>query len=199
MSDATRVGPTDDTLQRVLPFVVVDKDPEVLWWCFSVCKSWRQELLARGFCHRTFRVCWALAEGRKIKLGQNALQRLNASTGEAERSSCLEAIAFLQRSWESKGTLHEWLQTASQEPDTSYLSRGAVSTAQILRLPLVQWVGKPQERYPGLCTLTGHSDAVNAVALSVDGKRIVSGAGDKIVKIWDAGTGVEVSEFLGGR
>jgi WD40 repeat protein len=38
---------------------------------------------------------------------------------------------------------------------------------------------------------------VNSVDFSVDGKRVVSGSADTLVKIWDAVTGAEVSRFLG--
>jgi len=48
-----------------------------------------------------------------------------------------------------------------------------------------------------VCTMTGHSDMVNSVDFSVDGKRVVSGSADTLVKIWDAVTGAEVSRFLG--
>lgn len=37
--------------------------------------------------------------------------------------------------------------------------------------------------------LTGHTDFVESVAYSPDGKHIVSGGDDKSVKIWDATTG----------
>jgi len=43
------------------------------------------------------------------------------------------------------------------------------------------------------CTLRGHSEDVNSVAYSPDGKHIVSGSGDTTVTIWDADTGEEVS------
>ena len=46
-------------------------------------------------------------------------------------------------------------------------------------------------------TLTGHTDMVCSVAFSRDGKLIVSGSGDKLVKIWDTATGAEVSSFVG--
>ena len=42
-------------------------------------------------------------------------------------------------------------------------------------------------------TLRGHEDAVNAVAFSPDGKRVVSGSRDNIVKIWDTATEAVVS------
>ena len=41
-------------------------------------------------------------------------------------------------------------------------------------------------------TLTGHSQRVNSVAFSPDGKRAVSGSDDKLVKIWSSETGAEV-------
>jgi len=42
-------------------------------------------------------------------------------------------------------------------------------------------------------TLTGHSDWVRSVGFSPNGKRVVSGSEDNLVKIWDTETGVEVS------
>ena len=48
------------------------------------------------------------------------------------------------------------------------------------------------ERDRQMCTLTGHSDWVRSVAFSSDGKRVVSGSDDKLVKIWSSETGVEV-------
>ena len=46
------------------------------------------------------------------------------------------------------------------------------------------------------CTLTGHSAAVNSVAFSPDGTRVVSGSDDNTVKIWDSQTGTEVSHCV---
>ena len=42
-------------------------------------------------------------------------------------------------------------------------------------------------------TLAGHSGSVRSVAISADGKRVVSGSKDTTVKIWDVETGTEVS------
>jgi WD40 repeat protein len=41
-------------------------------------------------------------------------------------------------------------------------------------------------------TLKGHSSFVSSVAISPDGKHVVSGSWDKLVKIWNAKTGAEV-------
>ena len=43
-----------------------------------------------------------------------------------------------------------------------------------------------------VCTLRGHSESVKTVAFSGDGKRIVSGSMDKLVKIWNSETSAEV-------
>ena len=47
-----------------------------------------------------------------------------------------------------------------------------------------------------MCTLTGHVGWVRSVAFSPDGKRVVSGSADNLVKIWDIATGAEVNSFL---
>jgi WD40 repeat protein len=47
--------------------------------------------------------------------------------------------------------------------------------------------------------LTGHSQAVYSVDFSPDGKWIVSGSADKLVKIWDAEPGAEVRSSVGVR
>ena len=48
-------------------------------------------------------------------------------------------------------------------------------------------------------TLTGHSSSVLSVAFSPDSTRVVSGSHDKLVKIWDAATGAEVTSSVGVR
>ena len=40
--------------------------------------------------------------------------------------------------------------------------------------------------------MTGHTDAVNSIAVSPDGKSIVSGSHDLLLKIWNLETGAEV-------
>ena len=48
-----------------------------------------------------------------------------------------------------------------------------------------------------LYTYRGHSNAVNAVAWSPDGKLIASGSGDNTVQVWDATTGANVFTYRG--
>jgi WD40 repeat protein len=42
-------------------------------------------------------------------------------------------------------------------------------------------------------TLRGHSNVVKSVVFSLDGKRVVSGSDDTLVKLWDAEARAEVS------
>jgi len=46
-------------------------------------------------------------------------------------------------------------------------------------------------------TLRGHSDEVHGIAVSPDGKRIISGSADKTVKVWDSATGAELMTLHG--
>jgi WD40 repeat protein len=46
-------------------------------------------------------------------------------------------------------------------------------------------------------TLTGHTDRVNVIAFSVDGKYLISGSDDNTLKVWDWQTGVEVRTISG--
>jgi WD40 repeat protein len=43
--------------------------------------------------------------------------------------------------------------------------------------------------------LAGHAKQVNAVAVSPDGRRVLSGSGDGTVRVWDTTTGAEVAAY----
>src|SRR5205085_9922949 len=51
----------------------------------------------------------------------------------------------------------------------------------------------PEER----ATFSGHSDTVNAVAVSPDGKLVASGSDDDTVRLWNPGDGKEVLRLKG--
>jgi hypothetical protein len=193
-----RQEPSEDTLQRAFSVLMerMELEPEGAVLAYHACAPWRRELEARGFDSKTVQLCSALAGGMESgRLVQIAYLRLNASSGEDERTRYMEACKFLG-SWGWEGSLHAWLQAASQEPDASFLSRGASSTAQCLGLQLLQWAGKPQTER---CSLPGRSRRVNSVAFSHDGRLVISGSDDMLVTIWVTETGAEVSSFAGVR
>ncbi|KIK66981.1 hypothetical protein GYMLUDRAFT_915410 [Collybiopsis luxurians FD-317 M1] len=64
------------------------------------------------------------------------------------------------------------------------------TTARIWNIKNGSPIGEP---------LQGHTDWVQSVAFSPDGKRIVSGSGDETVRIWNAETGTPIGEPLQGH
>ncbi len=51
--------------------------------------------------------------------------------------------------------------------------------------------------YTCMCMHLGHSGMVNTVAISPDGKYIVSGSEDKSIKVWDLLSGREIHTLNG--
>lgn len=50
---------------------------------------------------------------------------------------------------------------------------------------------------PLLRTLTGHTRTINAVTLTLDGRRVVSGSDDGTLKVWDVESGIELYTLIG--
>ena len=51
--------------------------------------------------------------------------------------------------------------------------------------------------YTCMCMHLGHSRSVNAVAISPDGKYVVSGSRDESIKVWDFSSGREIHTLTG--
>ena len=48
-----------------------------------------------------------------------------------------------------------------------------------------------------ICRFSGHGDTVHALALSPDGRRLLTGGRDKTVRLWEVGTGRELRRYGG--
>jgi len=67
--------------------------------------------------------------------------------------------------------------------------------ALLLLLLLTGWLVAQDK--PEIFVQMGHDDYINSVAFSPNGKYLVSGCGDKTLKLWDISTGKEVRTFIG--
>jgi WD40 repeat protein len=83
-------------------------------------------------------------------------------------------------------TLQEAYNLAASGPVPEQAERLLAQSAR----PWLRLVNRPAAG-SGQClqTLEGHTDRVSAVALTPDGKRAISGSGDKTVRVWDLETG----------
>ena len=170
---------------------------------YQTCKTWRKQLSDDGFCMRTFSLCRALADGNSSQ----TLQRVQATIGrqleqisdkdDTDQAWWLDARSLVQR---CRVALDRGPYGAGyrqpRRSRTAPCHGKQLLRQEMLGQHLVCWPDKPQVRFPGLCTLTGHSSDVRSVAYSPDGKHIVSGSYDNTVKVWDAQTGKEVSVLL---
>jgi WD40 repeat protein len=83
--------------------------------------------------------------------------------------------------------------------DDPVIRRFTSALAQAARRPWLRAL-QPVLHPPGtalLCTLEGHSNWVNGVALSADGRRAVSASEDNMLKVWDLETARELSTLEG--
>ena len=183
---AERTSPSAETLRKVFPLVLAHSAnregllsamPDM----YQTCKTWRKELVRRRVLHEDVLAVQSTCRWERAQTLQRVQATIARQIGrlpdQDERAWWLDARSLVQRCNFRDGSVNvwSWLQAASQEPDGP-MSRQAAATARMLRQHLVRWAGKPQVRFPGMCTLTGHSGDVTSVAYSPDGKHIVSGS-----------------------
>src|SRR5262249_45147017 len=69
--------------------------------------------------------------------------------------------------------------------------------AALLAFALTTLVGAADEA-PGLvATLKGHTEAVYGIAFTPDGRFVVTGSGDRTIKVWETAAGKELKTFAG--
>ncbi|KIO05569.1 hypothetical protein M404DRAFT_83068, partial [Pisolithus tinctorius Marx 270] len=96
----------------------------------------------------------------------------------------------------SHSAMHVYISALSFCPSNSFLSK--------LLLPkfhcLAEVFAGGFKEWPGVqLVLGGHKDYVRSVTFSPDGRRILSGSNDKILRVWDAERGVQVGSPLEGK
>ena len=130
----------------------------------------------------------ALAKSRLIEANvaksaeSTAKQEARKQLARAESASYIANMNLIQRDWENNnvGRVLELL-----EESRSYQGRG------------FEWGYWNRLCHTEMFTLEGHANAVNCVALSPDGRRIVTGSRDSTAKVWDFRTGRELLTLRG--
>ena len=94
----------------------------------------------------------------------------------AKRKTCIYAV------------LNKFNYQNRQMKTTTCLLRLLLISIVSLSLPSLYPADHKEEKYVCLRTLQGHTDEVNSVTFSPDGKTLVSASDDKSVKVWDTNT-----------
>lgn len=98
-----------------------------------------------------------------------------------------------------KGHTAPVLQAVFSPDGKRIVTCGKDNTARIWTLVDLADEGRPIKAMSELHVLVGHTAAVNSVAFSPDGKRVLTGSDDHTAKIWDSETGQELLTLTGHR
>lgn len=94
-----------------------------------------------------------------------------------------------------------WVNSIAVSPDGKWVISGS-SDKKIKVWSLYKWQGffkLLQNLIPAkqMFTLTGHGDSVNALAVTPDSNRLISGSNDKTIKVWSLETAKELFTLIG--
>lgn len=116
----------------------------------------------------------------------------NAGGAGAVGDGATEDFSGLSRD----GKVRVVAQLASQERQESAVWQSFLSSTSLRKERVLSWSNKPSGLDPLLTSLAGHSDSVSSIAISPDGKRVITGSSDHLVKIWEVETGALVSSLF---
>jgi len=116
------------------------------------------------------------------QLAKDQRQLAETARGQAEHNFYTASMNLAQGAWEAANISR--LRGLLEETRT-YPNRG------------FEWYYWQRQTHLELRTLRGHEDMVTSGAFSPDGRRIVTGSGDKTAKVWDADNGRELLTLKG--
>jgi WD40 repeat protein len=141
---------------------------------------------------------WDLESGKQLHSlrGHTDWVRVVAVTPDSRRAISASGDNTLKvwdlRSGTEVCTLqcHGWVNAVALMPD----GRRAISTSDSGDNTLKVW---DLESKTELCTLQGHTDWINGLVVTLDGRRAISSSGDNTLKVWDLGSGKAIASFTG--
>jgi WD40 repeat protein len=133
---------------------------------------------------------WEKSAAEKLESEQIKILRL------IQRTLDLSAHVLNQNPNQLIGQLWGRLQNRPESEIQKILDEAAQSKYEAPQfIPITASLTTPDGNL--LRTLTGHDDPVNAVAITPDGQKAVSGSGDKTLKVWELNTGKQLFTLTG--
>lgn len=125
---------------------------------------------------------WDRGSDRKPKTGWGRVSRLVSVAFDPMTTRAVVAC--------EDGNLHIWnMETCTREREEQYENVKAVAWSPVEQLIAIaqgnEVVLRDPRRTEEMARLTGHTDAINGLAFTPDGRSLVSGSDDGTVRVWD--------------
>lgn len=146
-------------------------------------------LIVSAIGYRNANIARSEAEAARVIAVQNAN---TAATAQAIAEEELKRSEQLRLSLEANSILED---PSGNVETAALLSLVALRTGYISQADYS--LVRSMEYLYTLQNFTGHTDALNAIAYSPDGKNLLTGSDDMTARLWDAETGVELAQFIG--